>query len=45
MQAQAIIAESYLTFEIWFTVAAMYFAITLLLSLVVGFLEKRLKLP
>ncbi len=45
MQAQAIIAESYLTFEIWFTVAAMYFAITLLLSLVVGILEKRLKLP
>ncbi|MBU1568389.1 MAG: amino acid ABC transporter permease [Proteobacteria bacterium] len=45
MQAQMIIAETYLTFEIWFTVAAMYFAITLLLSLVVGFLEKRLKLP
>lgn len=45
MQAQAIIAESYLTFEIWFTVAAMYFAITLFLSLVVGILEKRLKLP
>lgn len=45
MQAQAIIAESYLTFEIWFTVAAMYFTITLILSLVVGILEKRLKLP
>ncbi|MDK9707083.1 MAG: amino acid ABC transporter permease [Desulforhopalus sp.] len=45
MQAQAIIAESYLTFEIWFTVAAMYFAVTLILSLVVGILEKRLKLP
>jgi polar amino acid transport system permease protein len=44
MQAQAIIAESYLTFEIWFTVAAMYFAITLFLSLVVGILEKRLRL-
>jgi polar amino acid transport system permease protein len=44
MQAQAIIAETYLTFEIWFTVAAMYFAITLLLSLVVGILEKRLRL-
>ncbi len=44
MQAQAIIAETYLTFEIWFTVAAMYFIITLLLSLVVGILEKRLRL-
>ena len=45
MQAQAIIAESYLTFEIWFTVAAMYFAITFLLSLFVGILEKRLRMP
>jgi polar amino acid transport system permease protein len=45
MQAQAIIAETYLTFEIWFTVAAMYFAITFLLSLLVGILEKRLRLP
>ncbi len=45
MQGQKIIAESYLTFEIWFTVAAMYFSITFLLSLVVGILEKRLKLP
>jgi polar amino acid transport system permease protein len=45
MQAQAIIAESYLTFEIWFTVAAIYFTITLFLSLLVGNLEKRLKLP
>ena len=45
MQAQAIIAESYLTFEIWFTVAAIYFTITLFLSLLVGILEKRLKLP
>ncbi len=42
MQAQAIIAESYLTFEIWFTVAAIYFSITFLLSLLVGILEKRL---
>jgi polar amino acid transport system permease protein len=45
MQAQMIIAESYLTFEIWFTVAAIYFTITFFLSLVVGILEKRLKLP
>ena len=45
MQAQAIIAESYLTFEIWFTVAAMYFVIAFLLSMLVGILEKRLNLP
>ena len=45
MQAQAIIAESYLTFEIWFTVALMYLSITLFLSVVVGMLEKRLRLP
>ncbi len=45
MQAQALIAESYLTFEIWFTVAAMYLCITLFLSVVVGIMEKRLSLP
>ena len=45
MHAQALIAETYLTFEIWFTVAGMYLAITLILSVVVGILEKRLKLP
>ncbi len=45
MQGQALIAESYLTFEIWFTVAAMYLSITLFLSVVVGILEKRLSLP
>lgn len=45
MQAQMLIAESYLTFEIWFTVAAIYLLITLFLSLLVGIMEKRLKLP
>jgi polar amino acid transport system permease protein len=45
MQGQALIAESYLTFEIWFTVAAMYLAITLFLSGVGGIMEKRLSLP
>ncbi|GAB6190542.1 amino acid ABC transporter permease [Desulfocastanea catecholica] len=45
MQGQALIAESYLTFEIWFTVAAMYLCITLFLSVVVGIMEKRLSLP
>ena len=41
MQAQAIIAETYLTFEIWFTVALMYLAVTLTLSLVARQMEHR----
>lgn len=45
MHAQALIAESYLTFEIWFTVALMYLLITTILSLAINILEKRLKLP
>ncbi|WP_419779579.1 amino acid ABC transporter permease [Maridesulfovibrio sp.] len=32
MQGQSIISETFLTFEIWFTVAAIYLVITLLLS-------------
>lgn len=34
-------AETFLTFEIWFTVAAIYLVITLALSMVVRVLEKR----
>ena len=41
MQGRTIIAETFLTFEIWFTVAAIYLIITLSLSLVVNMLEKR----
>ncbi len=41
MQGRTIIAETFLTFEIWFTVAAIYLIITLGLSLVVNVLEKR----
>lgn len=41
MQGRTIIAETFLTFEIWFTVAAIYLIITLSLSLVVNVLEKR----
>lgn len=44
MQAQAIIAETFLTFEIWFTVALMYLGITLSLSLVVTIMERRFRL-
>ena len=45
MQAQALIAETYLTFEIWFTVAGIYLMVTILLSICVSFLEHRMKLP
>jgi polar amino acid transport system permease protein len=42
MQGQVIIAETFLTFELWFTIAAMYLAITLTLSFLVNFLENHL---
>lgn len=45
MAAQAIIAETYLTFEIWFTVAAMYLIVSLIVSLLANSLERRLKIP
>ncbi len=43
MQAQALISETFLTFEIWFTVAILYLVITMTLSILVAFLENRLK--
>jgi polar amino acid transport system permease protein len=44
MQGQAIIAETYLTFEIWFTIAAIYLAMTLSLSLLSEALMRRQRL-
>jgi polar amino acid transport system permease protein len=41
MQGRTIIAETFLSFEIWFTVAAIYLVLTLSLSQVVNLLEKR----
>jgi polar amino acid transport system permease protein len=41
MQGQAIIAETYLTFEVWFTIAAMYLVITVTLSSLANVLENR----
>ena len=41
MQGRTIIADTFLTFEIWFTVAAIYLIITLGLSQIVNLLEKR----
>jgi polar amino acid transport system permease protein len=43
MQGQAIIAETFLTFEIWFAVAAIYLVITVILSFCVHALEGRMK--
>ena len=42
MRGRAIISETYLTFELWFTVAAIYLSIALILSAVVSKLEKRM---
>ena len=43
MQAQAVIAETFLTFELWFTVAGMYLVVTVTLSIIVNLMENRLK--
>jgi len=43
MQGRSIIAETFLTFEIWFTVAAIYLVITFTLSFIVYFMENRFK--
>jgi polar amino acid transport system permease protein len=43
MQAQAIVSETYLVFEVWFTVAAIYLAVTLSLSAAVTLMGKRLR--
>jgi len=44
MQGQAIVAETYLTFEIWFTVAGLYLVMTVLLSMTVRVMEKRFRI-
>jgi polar amino acid transport system permease protein len=42
MEGQKIVSETFLVFEIWFTVAAIYLIMTLSLSLAVRFLEHRM---
>ena len=42
MRGQEIIAETYLAFEVWFTVAAIYLLITVSLSVVVNIMERRM---
>ncbi len=44
MQAQAIVAETFLAFEIWFTVAAIYLVINITLSFVSRIMENRMRL-
>ncbi|MBN1850718.1 MAG: amino acid ABC transporter permease [Deltaproteobacteria bacterium] len=44
MHGRAIIAETYLTFEIWFTVAGLYLLATLTLSIIVHKMEKRFRI-
>jgi polar amino acid transport system permease protein len=43
MQGQKIVAETFLAFEIWFTVAAIYLVMTFGLSFAVRVLEQRMK--
>ena len=45
METQALISETFLTFELWFTVALMYLLITITLSFLVSYLEKRMASP
>lgn len=43
MQGQAIVSETFLTFEIWFTVAAIYLIFTVSLSIAVHALELKMR--
>lgn len=43
MRGREIVAETFLTFEIWFTVAAMYLVITIALSSIVSVMENRIR--
>lgn len=44
MRGQAIVAETYLVFEVWFIIALVYLTITVALSITVNFIEKRFSL-
>ncbi len=44
MQGQAIVAETFLVFEVWFTVAAVYLVITFALSAAVAAFERRIRI-
>lgn len=42
LQGQAIVSETFLTFEIWFTVAVIYLIITLFLQVIVKIMKQKL---
>jgi polar amino acid transport system permease protein len=42
MQGQTLVAQTFLAFEIWFTVAGMYLLLTVSLSIVAWYLERKL---
>jgi len=44
LQARVIAADTFLTFEVWFTTALIYLAITIPLSMTVFYMEKRFKI-
>jgi len=44
MEGRAVIADTFLTFEVWFTVAFMYLVITISLSIIVNLLENRFRI-
>jgi polar amino acid transport system permease protein len=44
MQANAIVAETFLVFEIYFSIAAIYLIMTVLLSQLVNYMERRIKI-
>jgi polar amino acid transport system permease protein len=44
MQANAIVAETFLVFEVYFSIAAVYLIMTVALSQLVSFMEKRSKI-
>ena len=41
-EARGIIADTFMTFELWLTVAAIYLGVTIILSLLASLLERRL---
>jgi polar amino acid transport system permease protein len=43
-EGRNVIADTFLSFEIWFTVAGMYLVLTIALSLLVSYLESRLRI-
>ena len=45
MRANAIVAETFLVFEVYFTIALFYLIITVTLSQLVGYMERRIQVP